>query len=85
MDPAAMASAYMVKVAPAVMGGDGQWPAVMDLGWWSVEAVAEMAAQRRRREDGGGGGSDDGGGCGGGGNAVARPRCQDGLALLSGV
>ena len=38
----------MVEVAPAVMGGDGQWPAVMmDLvGWWPVAAVAEMTAAK---------------------------------------
>ena len=46
MTVAARASVVMVEVAPAVMGGDGQWPAVMDLGWWPVAAVAEMTAAK---------------------------------------
>ena len=44
VDPAAKASVKMIETAPAVMGGDGHWLAVMDIRWWSVAAVAEMAA-----------------------------------------
>ena len=37
----------MVETAPAVMGGDdGQRPAVLDLGWWPVAPVAEMAVAK---------------------------------------
>ena len=46
VDPAAKASVKMIETAPAVMGGDGQWPAVMDIRWWSVATVAEMAAAK---------------------------------------
>ena len=45
VDLAANASVKMEEAAPAVMGGDGQWPAVLGLGWWPVAAMAaEMAA-----------------------------------------
>ena len=44
VDPAAKASMKMEEAAPAAMGGDGHWPAVLDLGWWPVAAVAAMAA-----------------------------------------
>ena len=44
MDPAAKASVKMEEAAPAVMGGDGQWPAVLGLGWWQVASAVEMEA-----------------------------------------
>ena len=28
------------------MGGGGQWPAVLGLGWWPVAAMAEMAGEK---------------------------------------
>ena len=46
VDPAAKASVKMEEAAPAVMGGDGQWPAVLGLGWWPVAAMAEMAGEK---------------------------------------
>ena len=44
VDPAAKASMKMQEAAPAGVEDDGQWPAVLNLGWWPVAAVAAMAA-----------------------------------------
>ena len=63
VDPAAKASVKMEEAAPAVMGGDGQWPAVLGLGWWPVAAMAEMAGEKAASTMSRGGGSDGGGGC----------------------
>ena len=77
----------MEEAAPAAMGGDGHWPAVLDLVWWQGGGGGGDGSGNGGVDDGGGGGSDGGGGCGagGGGNAVARPRCQDGLIAVGGV
>ena len=70
MDPAAMASAWMVETAPAerweVMAGAGSW--VVAGGGGGGDDSGKGCV-----DDGGGGGSDGGGGSGGGGGAAVVP------------
>ena len=80
--PAAKASVKMEEAAPAAMGGDGHWPAVLDLVWWQGGGGGGDGSGNGGVDDGGGGASDGGGGCGGGGGAAAAPGWP---RMLSGV